>query len=174
MLLQVVTQLSAPRKRWPSTISSWGRNMVFRFGHFIGSSESLQQPAVRRKLGGRWLMSLFTLDQSPGLGIDQRRTDRQVDMQPLNDFSLASFNQRENDIHQEVDPFSFQGCNIDERYNGEPTFIAIIIFIYIITITVTIIANYYFGFIRRVETRKFCRSGHLCDSGAGSCYWHCL
>ena len=86
MLLQVVTQLSAPRKRWPPTISSWGRNMVFRFGHSIGSSESLQQPAVRRKLGGRWLTSSFTRDQSPGLGMNQRRTHRQVDMQPLSNF----------------------------------------------------------------------------------------
>ena len=34
--------------------------------------------------------------------------------------------------------------------------------------------HHYFGIIRGVETRKLRGSRHFCDSGAGSCYWHCL
>ena len=81
--MQVVTQLNAPRKRWPSTIFSWGRNMAFRFNWLIGS---IITHAARRRLRGRWLTSSFIRDRSPGLGIDQRRMDRQVDVQLLSNF----------------------------------------------------------------------------------------
>ena len=69
-----------------------GQKYGFQVGPFNWLIGIITTHAARRRLGGRWLTSSFTRDQSPGLGMNQRRTHRQVDiskyayMQPLSNF----------------------------------------------------------------------------------------
>ena len=63
-----------------------GQKYGFQVGSFHWLIGIITTHAARRRLRGRWLTSSFTRDQSPGLGMNQRRTHRQVDMQPLSNF----------------------------------------------------------------------------------------
>ena len=63
-----------------------GQKYGFQVGPFNWLIGIITTHAARRRLGGRWLTSSFTRDQSPGLGMNQRRTLRQVDVQPLSIF----------------------------------------------------------------------------------------